>query len=48
VSSEFLATDLLSTAKEMKVANFRRVSKMALYGMGQPNSEVNPFSSSVF
>ncbi|KAK7148479.1 hypothetical protein R3I93_012723 [Phoxinus phoxinus] len=39
VSSEYLATDLLSTAKEMKVANFRRVSKMALYGMGQPNSE---------
>uniref|UniRef100_A0A8C2CS97 Phosphatase domain containing paladin 1b n=1 Tax=Cyprinus carpio TaxID=7962 RepID=A0A8C2CS97_CYPCA len=39
VSSEFLATDLLSTAKEMKVANFRRVSKMALYGMAQPNSE---------
>uniref|UniRef100_A0A8C2CNU1 Paladin n=1 Tax=Cyprinus carpio TaxID=7962 RepID=A0A8C2CNU1_CYPCA len=35
----FLATDLLSTAKEMKVANFRRVSKMALYGMAQPNSE---------
>ncbi|ROL49615.1 Paladin [Anabarilius grahami] len=39
VSSDFLTTDLLSTAKEMKVANFRRVSKMALYGMGQPNSE---------
>uniref|UniRef100_A0A8C1IHH3 Phosphatase domain containing paladin 1b n=1 Tax=Cyprinus carpio TaxID=7962 RepID=A0A8C1IHH3_CYPCA len=39
VSSKFLATDLLSTAKEMKVANFRRVSKMALYGMAQPNSE---------
>ncbi|XP_016104900.1 paladin-like [Sinocyclocheilus grahami] len=39
VSSQFLATDLLSTAKEMKVANFRRVSKMALYGMAQPNSE---------
>uniref|UniRef100_A0A8C1JYF5 Paladin n=1 Tax=Cyprinus carpio TaxID=7962 RepID=A0A8C1JYF5_CYPCA len=37
--NEFLATDLLSTAKEMKVANFRRVSKMALYGMAQPNSE---------
>ncbi|XP_055025462.2 phosphatase domain containing paladin 1b isoform X2 [Misgurnus anguillicaudatus] len=39
VSSEFLVTDLLSTAKDMKVANFRRVSKMALYGMGQPSSE---------
>ncbi|KAA0718042.1 Paladin [Triplophysa tibetana] len=39
VSSEFLVTDLLSTAKEMKVANFRRVSKMALYGAGQPCSE---------
>uniref|UniRef100_A0A8C1D6I7 Phosphatase domain containing paladin 1b n=1 Tax=Cyprinus carpio carpio TaxID=630221 RepID=A0A8C1D6I7_CYPCA len=34
-----VSTDLLSTAKEMKVANFRRVSKMALYGMAQPNSE---------
>uniref|UniRef100_A0A9J7X9Z3 Phosphatase domain containing paladin 1b n=1 Tax=Cyprinus carpio carpio TaxID=630221 RepID=A0A9J7X9Z3_CYPCA len=39
LKNEFLATDLLSTAKEMKVANFRRVSKMALYGMAQPNSE---------
>ncbi|XP_051508181.1 phosphatase domain containing paladin 1b isoform X4 [Myxocyprinus asiaticus] len=39
VSSEVLVIDLLSTAKEMKVANFRRVSKMALYGMAQPSSE---------
>uniref|UniRef100_A0A8C2CNU2 Paladin n=1 Tax=Cyprinus carpio TaxID=7962 RepID=A0A8C2CNU2_CYPCA len=37
--ADLSATDLLSTAKEMKVANFRRVSKMALYGMAQPNSE---------
>ncbi|TRY95949.1 hypothetical protein DNTS_001954 [Danionella cerebrum] len=39
VSCEFLVTDLLSSLKEMKVANFRRVSKMPLYGFAQPNSE---------
>uniref|UniRef100_A0AAR2KNZ8 Paladin n=1 Tax=Pygocentrus nattereri TaxID=42514 RepID=A0AAR2KNZ8_PYGNA len=39
VSSEYLATDLLGTAKEMRVSNFRRVLKTAVYGMAQPNSE---------
>ncbi|XP_060710023.1 paladin isoform X1 [Hemiscyllium ocellatum] len=33
------ALDVLSTLKEMKVANFRRVPKMPIYGMAQPNSE---------
>uniref|UniRef100_A0AAR2LY02 Paladin n=1 Tax=Pygocentrus nattereri TaxID=42514 RepID=A0AAR2LY02_PYGNA len=36
----YLATDLLGTAKEMRVSNFRRVLKTAVYGMAQPNSEV--------
>ncbi|XP_066535008.1 phosphatase domain containing paladin 1b [Hoplias malabaricus] len=39
VSSEYLAQDQLGTAKEMRVANFRRVLKMAVYGMAQPSSE---------
>nr|XP_015201945.1 PREDICTED: paladin isoform X2 [Lepisosteus oculatus] len=39
VSDDFLAPDVLSTVKEMKVANFRRVPKMSVYGMAQPNSE---------
>ncbi|XP_030628566.1 phosphatase domain containing paladin 1b [Chanos chanos] len=39
VSSEYLAPDLLSTVKDMKVANFRRVPKMPVYGMAQPSSE---------
>uniref|UniRef100_A0A8B9LBE9 Phosphatase domain containing paladin 1b n=1 Tax=Astyanax mexicanus TaxID=7994 RepID=A0A8B9LBE9_ASTMX len=39
VSSEYLAPDLLGTAKEMRVANFRRVLKTAVYGMAQPSSE---------
>ncbi|KAK7904640.1 hypothetical protein WMY93_017247 [Mugilogobius chulae] len=33
VSDEYLAPDLLSTVKEMKAANFRRVPKMPVYGM---------------
>ncbi|KAK3559905.1 hypothetical protein QTP86_026418, partial [Hemibagrus guttatus] len=39
VSDEFLAPDVLLTVKEMKVANFRRVSKMPIYGMAQPTAE---------
>ncbi|XP_077359484.1 paladin isoform X2 [Festucalex cinctus] len=39
VAGEYLATDVLSTAKEMKALNFRRVPKMAVYGMAQPTSE---------
>ncbi|KAM9476799.1 phosphatase domain containing paladin 1b isoform 1-T1 [Clarias gariepinus] len=39
VASEFLAPDLLGTAKEMRVANFRRVLKTTVYGMAQPSSE---------
>ncbi|XP_051897611.1 LOW QUALITY PROTEIN: paladin-like [Pristis pectinata] len=33
------AQDVLSTVKEMKVANFRRVPKMPIYGMAQPSLE---------
>ncbi|XP_030195539.1 paladin isoform X2 [Gadus morhua] len=39
VADEYLAPDVLSTVKEMKVANFRRVAKMPVYGMAQPTSE---------
>lgn len=39
VADEYLAPDVLSTIKEMKVANFRRVPKMPIYGMAQPTSE---------
>ncbi|XP_057682598.1 paladin isoform X1 [Corythoichthys intestinalis] len=39
VASEYLAPDVLSTAKEMKAVNFRRVPKMPIYGMAQPTSE---------
>ncbi|XP_026871582.2 phosphatase domain containing paladin 1b isoform X1 [Electrophorus electricus] len=39
VASGFLAPDMLGTAKEMRVANFRRVLKMPVYGMAQPSSE---------
>uniref|UniRef100_A0A8C9TFS2 Paladin n=1 Tax=Scleropages formosus TaxID=113540 RepID=A0A8C9TFS2_SCLFO len=37
--ARYLAPDVLSTVKEMKVANFRRVPKMPVYGMAQPTSE---------
>lgn len=40
VADEYLAPDVLSTVKEMKAVNFRRVPKMAVYGMAQPTSEV--------
>ncbi|KAF5886610.1 paladin isoform X2, partial [Clarias magur] len=39
VADQFLAPDVLLTLKEMKVANFRRVSKMPIYGMAQPTAE---------
>lgn len=39
VADEYLAPDVLSTVKEMKAANFRRVPKMPVYGMSQPTSE---------
>ncbi|KAM4624425.1 paladin isoform 1-T2 [Polymixia lowei] len=39
VADEYLAPDVLSTVKEMKVANFRRVPKMPVYGMAQPTAE---------
>ncbi|KAI2658230.1 Paladin [Labeo rohita] len=39
VADEYLAPDVLSTIKQMKVANFRRVPKMSVYGMAQPTSE---------
>uniref|UniRef100_A0A8C6TM13 Paladin n=1 Tax=Neogobius melanostomus TaxID=47308 RepID=A0A8C6TM13_9GOBI len=41
VADEYLAPDLLSTVKEMKAANFRRVPKMPVYGMSQPNTEAS-------
>uniref|UniRef100_A0A8L0DW53 Phosphatase domain containing paladin 1a n=1 Tax=Oncorhynchus mykiss TaxID=8022 RepID=A0A8L0DW53_ONCMY len=37
--ARYLSPDILSTVKEMKVANFRRVPKMPVYGMSQPTSE---------
>lgn len=40
VADECLAPDVLSTVKEMKAINFRRVPKMPVYGMAQPTSEV--------
>ncbi|KAM4523970.1 paladin isoform 1-T6 [Odontesthes bonariensis] len=39
VADEYLAPDVLSTVKEMKAANFRRVPKMPVYGMAQPTTE---------
>ncbi|XP_077595106.1 paladin isoform X2 [Stigmatopora nigra] len=39
VASEYFAPDVLSTAKEMKALNFRRVPKMPIYGLAQPTSE---------
>ncbi|XP_010742328.2 paladin isoform X2 [Larimichthys crocea] len=39
VADECLAPDVLSTMKEMKAVNFRRVPKMPVYGMAQPTSE---------
>ncbi|XP_072311913.1 paladin [Eucyclogobius newberryi] len=41
VSDELIAPDLLGTVKEMKAANFRRVPKMPVYGMSQPNTEAS-------
>nr|XP_005991456.1 PREDICTED: paladin [Latimeria chalumnae] len=43
VLDERFSPDVLSTIKEMKVANFRRVPKMPIYGMAQPNSEATGF-----
>uniref|UniRef100_A0A4W3HX08 Paladin n=1 Tax=Callorhinchus milii TaxID=7868 RepID=A0A4W3HX08_CALMI len=39
VTDDGSTPDVLSTVKEMKVANFRRVPKMPIYGMAQPSSE---------
>nr|XP_033796342.1 paladin isoform X2 [Geotrypetes seraphini] len=39
VVDECFSPDVLSTVKEMSVANFRRVPKMPVYGMAQPNSK---------
>ncbi|KAM6897271.1 paladin isoform 2-T2 [Xenentodon cancila] len=39
VADEYLAPDVLSTVKEMKAVNFRRVPKMPVYGVAQPTSE---------
>lgn len=43
VADEYLAPDVLSTVKEMKAVNFRRVPKMPVYGVAQPTSEVQHF-----
>ncbi|KAG2462483.1 PALD protein, partial [Polypterus senegalus] len=43
VSHDHWAPDILSTVKEMRAANFRRVPKMPIYGMAQPNSEAVGF-----
>ncbi|NWX59019.1 PALD protein, partial [Promerops cafer] len=39
VADERVCPDVLSTAKEMSVANFRRVPKMPVYGTAQPSSK---------
>nr|XP_028585398.1 paladin isoform X1 [Podarcis muralis]XP_028585399.1 paladin isoform X1 [Podarcis muralis]XP_028585400.1 paladin isoform X1 [Podarcis muralis] len=39
VVDERFSPDVLSTVKEMSVANFRRVPKMPVYGMAQPNTK---------
>ncbi|XP_065602070.1 paladin [Cyrtonyx montezumae] len=39
VVDERFCPDVLSTVKEMSVANFRRVSKMPIYGTAQPSSK---------
>ncbi|XP_053306637.1 paladin isoform X2 [Spea bombifrons] len=39
VLDERFSPDVLSTMKEMSVANFRRVPKMSIYGTAQPNSK---------
>lgn len=44
VADECLAPDVLSTVKEMKAVNFRRVPKMPVYGLAQPTSEVQLIS----
>nr|XP_043869713.1 paladin isoform X1 [Solea senegalensis] len=41
VADEYLAPDVLSTTKEMKAVNFRRVPKMPIYGVAQPTSEAS-------
>ncbi|NXN17968.1 PALD protein, partial [Indicator maculatus] len=39
VADERFCPDVLSTAREMNVANFRRVPKMPVYGTAQPSSK---------
>ncbi|KAG8135320.1 hypothetical protein E2320_008349, partial [Naja naja] len=39
VVDERFSPDVLSTIKDINVANFRRVPKMPVYGMAQPNSK---------
>ncbi|KAM9068838.1 paladin isoform 2-T2 [Sarcophilus harrisii] len=39
VADEPFSPDVLSTAREMDVANFRRVAKMPVYGMAQPSAK---------
>uniref|UniRef100_A0A4X2L3Q6 Phosphatase domain containing paladin 1 n=1 Tax=Vombatus ursinus TaxID=29139 RepID=A0A4X2L3Q6_VOMUR len=39
VADEPFSPDVLSTVREMNVANFRRVAKMPIYGMAQPTAK---------
>uniref|UniRef100_S4RKL3 Phosphatase domain containing paladin 1a n=1 Tax=Petromyzon marinus TaxID=7757 RepID=S4RKL3_PETMA len=39
VSDEHVSLDVMSTSRDMRVANFRRVPKQPIFGMAQPNSE---------
>lgn len=45
VADERFCPDMMSTAKEMNVANFRRVPKMPVYGTAQPSSKVRDMHS---
>ncbi|XP_071829664.1 paladin-like isoform X2 [Apostichopus japonicus] len=39
VADDYLGLDVLSSQREVKVSNFRRVPGLPVYGMSQPNSE---------
>lgn len=39
-ADDLISLDALSTVKEMDVANFRRVSRMPIYGTAQPSAKV--------
>lgn len=39
-ADDLISPDALSTVREMDVANFRRVSRMPIYGTAQPSAKV--------